>query len=85
MDKPTPYPELNAVLAELIGKVVATLGETFVGAYLQGSFAVGDFDPNSDVDFIVVTADDLTTADVGALTEIHGGGLSALLTMGTAP
>ncbi len=72
MDEPTPYPELNAVLDELIGKVVATIGETFVGAYLQGSFAVGDFDRYSDVDFIVVTDDHLATGDVLALTAVHG-------------
>ena len=46
-----------------------------MGAYLQGSFAVGDFDSDSDIDFIVVTADDLTPTDVAALTAIHGDNL----------
>jgi predicted nucleotidyltransferase len=35
------------------------LGTGFVGAYLQGSFAVGDFDRHSDVDFIIVIAEEL--------------------------
>ena len=51
----TPYPELNAVLAKLVEGAQTILGENFVGAYLQGSFAVGDADEHSDVDFLVVT------------------------------
>ena len=56
MARPTPYPELNSVLEDLVASVKATLGEAFVGAYLQGSFAVGDFDRHSDVDFIISTS-----------------------------
>jgi hypothetical protein len=41
---PTPFPDLNAVLAELAERAAAILGTDFVGAYLQGSFAVGDAD-----------------------------------------
>jgi hypothetical protein len=47
------------------------LGETFVGACLQGSFALGDFDRHSDVDFIIVVADELTDAQVRALQAVH--------------
>ena len=71
MIHPTPYPELNSVLDELVASIRAALGETFVGAYLQGSFAVGDFDRHSDVDFVVVTARDLTDDQVRALQEVH--------------
>ena len=59
MARPTPYPELNSVLEELVASVKAALGEAFVGAYLQGSFAVGDFDRHSDVDFIIVVSHEL--------------------------
>ena len=52
MRSPTPYQDLNVVLTRLVGGVQTALGATFVGAYLQGSFAVGDFDEHSDVDFI---------------------------------
>jgi hypothetical protein len=50
---PTPYPELDAVLQELVESVQAALSNSFVAACPQGSFAVGDFDRHSDVDFIV--------------------------------
>jgi predicted nucleotidyltransferase len=53
--QPTAFPDLNEVLRELVSSVQAILGENFCGAYLQGSFAVGDADEHSDVDFIVVT------------------------------
>ncbi|MGQ0837384.1 aminoglycoside adenylyltransferase domain-containing protein [Actinokineospora sp.] len=51
----TPFEELDAVLADLTGSVRDILGDTFVGAYLQGSFALGAGDRNSDCDFIVAT------------------------------
>ena len=69
---PTPYPDLNAVLSELVESVRAILGDTFVGAYLQGSFALGDFDAHSDVDFIIATEDDPSTREVDALQAMHG-------------
>jgi hypothetical protein len=68
---PTPYPELNIVLRELVDGIQAALGENFIGAYLQGSFAVGDFDEHSDVDFIVVTGQDLSGEQVQALQVMH--------------
>jgi len=68
---PTPYADLNAVLAELVDGLQAILGDTFVGAYLQGSFAVGDFDEHSDVDFIVVVENELSEAQVAALQDMH--------------
>ena len=37
---PTPYGELNVLLAELTGRARQILGARFVAAYLQGSFAV---------------------------------------------
>lgn len=68
---PTPYPELNAVLQELVESVQAALGNSFVAACLQGSFAVGDFDRHSDVDFIVAIEEELSDAQVHALQAIH--------------
>jgi predicted nucleotidyltransferase len=72
MVRPTPYPELNSVLKELVARVRGALGEAFVGAYLQGSFAVGDFDRHSDVDFVIVVAQDLSDGQVHVLQGIHG-------------
>jgi predicted nucleotidyltransferase len=68
---PTPYPELNAVLQELVDGVRTALGNSFVAACLQGSFAVGDFDRHSDVDFIVAIEEELSDAHVHALQSMH--------------
>jgi len=70
---PTPYAELNAVLAHLLEGATALLGENFVGAYLQGSFAVGDFTEFSDCDFIIVTHRDLTPEEIAPLQALHAG------------
>jgi hypothetical protein len=69
---PTPYPELNQVLRDLLDSVQRILGEDFVGVYLQGSFAVGDFDRHSDVDFTVVTTRELSEEQVDRLQLMHG-------------
>ena len=47
------------------------MGQDFVGAYLQGSFAVGDFDRHSDVDFDIVIEKQLSEAQVEALQIMH--------------
>lgn len=47
------------------------LSADLVGAYLQGSFAVGDFDRHSDVDFVVVVEDELSPDTVDALQVMH--------------
>ena len=52
-------------------RIQRALGGNFVGAYLQGSFAVGDFDTHSDVDFIVVTEKELSSEQVQRLQEVH--------------
>lgn len=68
---PTPYHDLNRVLGEMVGALQTLLGEDFLGAYLQGSFAVGDFDLHSDVDFIVVIEHDLPEPEVCLLQDLH--------------
>lgn len=71
MADPTPYPDLNAVLRDLVESAQAILAENFCGAHLQGSFAVGDADEHSDVDFIVVTADEVSDEQRAALQAMH--------------
>jgi predicted nucleotidyltransferase len=71
MADPTVYPELNAVLGELVSGVRAILAENFCGAYLQGSFAVGDADVHSDVDFLVVTQDEVSVVQLAELQVMH--------------
>ncbi|HEY3947487.1 aminoglycoside adenylyltransferase domain-containing protein [Phenylobacterium sp.] len=69
--QPTPYDDLNAVLAHLVEGVRRLLGDNLVGVYLQGSFAVGDHTPWSDCDFIVVTHRDLTPDELPRLDALH--------------
>lgn len=47
ISEPTPYSDVNAVLHELLSGVQNILGKQFVGMYLGGSIATGDFDPIS--------------------------------------
>ncbi|NLI98233.1 DUF4111 domain-containing protein [bacterium] len=69
---PTPYPSLNEILEELVTSIKDILKDNFVGAYLQGSFAVGGFDEDSDCDFIIVINKELTDSQVSALQTMHG-------------
>ncbi|MCA1558198.1 MAG: nucleotidyltransferase domain-containing protein, partial [Acidobacteria bacterium] len=68
---PTPYSDLNDVLRELVKSVEGALGKNFIGACLQGSFAIGDFDRDSDVDFIVAVEEELSDDEVNALQIVH--------------
>ncbi len=67
----TEYPDLNAVLRELVADAREILTGNFCGAYLQGSFAVGDADVHSDVDFIVVTHDEVSAPQLEGLQAMH--------------
>ncbi len=68
---PTPYPDVNAILLELLASVQEILGNQFVGMYLYGSLAAGDFDQDSDIDFLVVTADELSAEMISELQVMH--------------
>lgn len=70
-NKFTPYPEVNLVLDVLVPEVQSILGDQFVGIYLYGSLANGGFDVDSDVDFVVVTQDELSEPLFTALQEMH--------------
>lgn len=68
---PTSDSELNAVLHELVSSAQSTLGSNFVSAYLQGSFALGDWDNDSDVDFTIVVEREISDAELTALQAMH--------------
>ena len=69
---PTPYPDVNAVLHVLLSGVQTILGNHFIGMYVHGSLASGDFDPQrSDIDSVVVTADELPDEMLPALEAMH--------------
>jgi predicted nucleotidyltransferase len=65
------YPELPSVLERFLAGVQNALGTNFVGAYLVGSLATGDFDLDSDVDFLVVTNLELSDSEVHSLQANH--------------
>jgi len=67
----TLYPELNAVLREFVCSVQQVLLDNFVGAYLQGSLATGDFDEHSDVDFIIAIDKELSDSQLRDLQAMH--------------
>jgi hypothetical protein len=70
--EPTPYADVNDALRDLLTGVQAVLGAHFVGMYLTGSLALGDFHPRtSDSDFVVVTTGTLSDDLVGALRDLH--------------
>lgn len=70
--KPTPYPDVNAVLLALLDETRAVLGERFVGLYLYGSLSSGDFNPNSsDIDFLIITEGTLPDELITALEAMH--------------
>jgi hypothetical protein len=67
----TPYPELNAVLRELVESAQAVQGDNFLAACLQGSFAVGEFDRHRDVDFVIAVEEELSEDQFAALQAMH--------------
>jgi predicted nucleotidyltransferase len=66
-----PYPELREVLNTFVNAIKAELAENLVGIYLVGSIASGDFDSDSDVDFLVVTNTELTETNRKSLQDIQ--------------
>jgi hypothetical protein len=71
MDGPTSYPEVNLVLVALTDALPAALGPELTAVYLTGSLASGDFDEDSDVDVVVVTANALADEAFAALAAMH--------------
>jgi hypothetical protein len=67
----TPYADLDELLAELLGHWHRILGDDLAGAWVQGSFALGAGDQQSDCDWIVGTFRPLTDGQVAALREVH--------------
>lgn len=68
----TPYPEINAIIHRLKLSVLTVLKKQFIGMYIHGSLALGDFIPeSSDIDFLVVTASELSEKTILALSNMH--------------
>jgi hypothetical protein len=70
--QPTPYQDVNDFLNLLLYTMQAILSDRFIGLYLGGSLALGDFNPHrSDIDFVAVTVDELPPEMIVALEEMH--------------
>ncbi len=70
--QPTPHADVNEALRELLVQAQTILGSRFVGMYLSGSLAVGDFNPHgSDIDLVIVTDAVLPDDLFAALQEMH--------------
>ena len=68
---PTPYVDVNQMLDELMSRVQAILGDRFVGMYLDGSLTTGAFDSDSDIDFVVVTGEEVSGDLFASLQAMH--------------
>ncbi len=67
----TPYPEVNSILQVLLSGIREILKDRFSGMYLYGSLAYGGFDRDSDIDFLVVTHEELTEREFVDLQAMH--------------
>ena len=69
---PTAFPEVNMIIKKLLSGVQTALGNYFIGMYIHGSLAYGDFNPDSsDIDFLVVTDGYLPGEIFAALKDMH--------------
>src|SRR5215471_15769917 len=70
--QPTPFPDVNLAVNDLLMSIQAVLSGQFTGMYLVGSLALGDFQPReSDLDLIIVTAGVLSDEIIASLRELH--------------
>jgi predicted nucleotidyltransferase len=68
----TPYSDANTLISTFNTQIKAILNDKFIGMYLYGSLAVGDFDPNSsDIDFLVVTTEEVRGDLLAQLQAMH--------------
>ncbi|MGH2390820.1 MAG: nucleotidyltransferase domain-containing protein, partial [Chloroflexota bacterium] len=70
--RPTPYPDVNEVLGYFLSSIETILAPRFLGMYLSGSLALGDFAPRrSDIDFVVMTDAELPEDLFSSLRAMH--------------
>jgi hypothetical protein len=67
----TPPPEVTALIRELFASVQTILGSHLIGMYLDGSLTSDAFDQDSDIDFVVVTDDEISGELFSALQAMH--------------
>ncbi|PWL71976.1 MAG: hypothetical protein DBY25_04305 [Clostridiales bacterium] len=69
---PTPYQEVNRLLAALTDGLQAQFGQKLIGIYCYGSLIWGDFDPSlSDIDLAAILSTPVTTEELEKLRGFH--------------
>jgi predicted nucleotidyltransferase len=68
---PTPHPDVNEILDLLLTNIQLILQDQFVGMYLFGSLANGDFDQHSDIDVLIVTDGKISDETFSSLQSMH--------------
>lgn len=69
---PTPHPDVNTAVLSLAARIHSILAGQFLGLYLYGSLALGDFNPQtSDIDMLLVTQGEIAAGGFEALKEMH--------------
>ncbi len=68
---PTPHPDVNGILNLLLTSIKDILQDQLIGMYLFGSLANGDFDKDSDIDVLSVTANEITGENFSVLRAMH--------------
>jgi predicted nucleotidyltransferase len=68
---PTPYSDVNEILNHLHTNIKNILQNQFVGMYLFGSLANGDFDKHSDIDVVIVTLEEISEDKFSKLKAMH--------------
>lgn len=53
------YAGVEALAARFAGRLRGALGHRMIGLYFVGSFALGDLQPGSDLDFVAVLAESI--------------------------
>ena len=67
----TPFLGLDEVLTDYARTSQDVLKDNFVGLYPLGSLAIGDFDLTSDVDFVIVTKNELSDDELDRVQTRH--------------
>jgi predicted nucleotidyltransferase len=67
----TSHAAVNQILNLMLSNVQEILEDQFIGMYLFGSLANGDFDEYSDIDVLVVTEGEISKSAFSALLELH--------------
>lgn len=64
-------PVHKTIFTQLKNEIKAVLKENFIGAYVHGSLATGDFVDQSDLDVVIVIKEDISLKEIDSLQQLH--------------